>query len=114
MNFLIIALLSQATLNYIIHFQKVGLPSKVKLIDGAESAFLYVDTNNTIRRMEFTQTDMHELYPIDPGFDVNSLGLKNSNAEQYGNGHYLAAGTNDLLMISLINSAHQNISAHET
>ena len=56
MNFLIVAFLSQLALNYIIHFKKVDLPHKVKLIDGAEAAFLYVD--NIIHRMRINQTSL--------------------------------------------------------
>ena len=81
MEFLfILTLLASLSLNYIIHFEKVALPSKVKLVDGVESTVLYVDAGNTIHRMGFTATDLHEAYPIQCGFDVERLELKNRRA----------------------------------
>ena len=78
MEFLfILTLLASLSLNYIIHFQKAALPSKVKLIDGVESTVLYVDANNTIHRMGFSGTDLHETYPIPCSFDVERFELKN-------------------------------------
>ena len=52
----VLSLLASLSLAYIIHFQKVALPSKAKLIDGADSTLMYVDANNTILRMGFTGT----------------------------------------------------------
>ena len=99
MNFLIVALLSQLALNYIIHFKKVDLPHKVKLIDGAEAAFLYVDNDNIIHRMRINQTSLEEVYPIDPGLVVKGLELKNKNAETYGNYTYLFTGFTDVMTV---------------
>ena len=106
MNFPFILLLASSSLAYIIHFEKVTVPSKIKLIDGAESTFLYVDVNDTIHRMEFIETDLHEMYPIPCSFDVKRLELKNRKAKKFGNGYYLASGKNDLFLISLINATH--------
>ena len=59
MDFLFhLALLAGLSLNYIVHFQKEVLPAKAKLMDGAGSTMTYVDTNNTIHRMQFTDKAM--------------------------------------------------------
>ena len=81
MEFLfILALLASSSLNYIIHFSKMALPSKVQLIDGVESTVMYVDAGNIIHRMGVTAKNLHEIYPIQCSFDVERLELKNRRA----------------------------------
>ena len=95
-------------LSYIIHFQKVDLSHRIKLLDGVDSTLLYVDPNHTIHRMQFTGTTLNYLYPVNPGFSVKRLGIRNQN-EAYGNGFYLASGTHDMLLLEMVNFTHESI-----
>ena len=107
MDFLFpLALLAGLSLNYIIHFQKEALPAKAKVMDGAGSNMLYVDTDNTIHRMEFTETTMIQIDAIPVSFDVERFELVNRNEKKYGDTYYHGSGKHDLFIMNLINSTH--------
>ena len=107
MDFLFhLALLAGLSLNYIVHFQKEALPTKAKLMDGAGSTMIYVDTNNTIHRMEFTETTMIQIDAIPVSFDVERFELVNRHQKKFGDTYYHGSGKHDLFIMNLIDSTH--------
>ena len=108
MALLLLLAFIHSAFTYIIHQEKITLPTKLKLLDGVESNLMYIDLNNTIHRMHFTGNTLNELYPIQCQFEVNALELRNQQPN-FGNGYYLMSGTNDILLIKIVNSTHENI-----